>query len=129
LNSGGVPYLNDYLISHFDFDLYNVKFSELLNYLDIFDKFDKHLKNNKKDELTSGENLLSHFFKLPNVYLSFMDNSNEKEDTGSNEEHIYYMHTNTGKAKISTMDYLKYLTLLNPAYVVTPHEYVYITHI
>ena len=124
-----MPFLNEYLVSLFDFNLFNIKFSELLNYLDIFEKYNEHLNNKRKstdDRITKHSyRLLSKYFKLSNVYLSFTDytlaNSTE---IGSSSDHVFYLNSNTGKSKIMTNEFLKYLKFFNPEFCEVPYELV-----
>lgn len=114
--SGGVPFLNDHLLDLFEFSLFNIKTSDLLNYFDIFENF--HKENQKE------ERLLSKYFQLKNIYLGFMDTENITGEIGSNEDNVYYLMTNTGKSKIKTDQFLKILNISNPNYVEIPYEFV-----
>jgi len=124
-----VPFLNDYLVSLFDFNLYNIKFSELLNYLDIFEKYNEHLNNKRisTDDKISKHSyrLLSKYFKLPYIYLSFSDyNLANSAEIGSSSDNVFYLNSNTGKSKIMTNEFLKYLKFFNPEFCEVPYELV-----
>lgn len=109
----------------------------MLNYLDIFEQFDK--KINKNSETTSikvldnskitirnhnDSKVLSQYFKLDYTYLSFMDSNDASGDVGANDDHIYLLKTNTGKTKVKTSEFIKYLNLFNPEIAHLPFEYV-----
>jgi hypothetical protein len=111
-----VPQLNDYLSSLFQTNLFNVKFTDLLNYLDIFDKY------NEKFKPSNG--VIQEYFHLENSYLSFHDSGAVSSDLGCGEDNIYLLQTNTGKTKVTTQEYIKFLKILNPTFTVCPFEYV-----
>jgi hypothetical protein len=111
----------------------------MLNYLDIFEHYDK--KINKNSETTSTKvldsdsnkmtirhhndnKLLSQYFKLDYTYLSFMDSNDASGDVGANDDHTYMLKTNTGKTKVKTSEFIKYLNLFNPEVAHLPFEYV-----
>ncbi len=124
-----MPFLNDYLASLFEFNLYNIKFSELLNYLDIFEKYNEHLNNKPittEERITKqSHRLLSKYFKLSNVYLSFTDyNMSNSKEIGSNLDNVFYLNSNTGKSKITTTEFMKYLKFFNPEFCEVPYELV-----
>ncbi len=107
--------------------MFNIKFSELLNYLDLFEQYD--LKTNKKeDSITNNSHndnkLLSQFFKLDYTYLSFMDSNEVSGDIGLSDDNVYLLKTNTGKTKVTIQEYIKYLDIFNPEISHSPFEYV-----
>jgi hypothetical protein len=118
--SGGIPQLNDYLTSLFISNLFNVKFADLLNYLDIFEKFNEKVK--------PANGVIKEYFHIDNSYLSFHDSNCVTADLGSSEENLYLLQTNTGKTKITTQEYIKFLKILSPTLAVIPFEYVYLIH-
>jgi hypothetical protein len=74
----------------------------------------------------SNNKLLSEYFKIDYVYLSFMDSNDVSSDLGSNEIAVYYLNTNTGKVKVTSEEYLKFTNIFNADLNVVPHEYVII---
>jgi hypothetical protein len=105
-------------MSLFNYNFFTLKFSDILNYLDIFDQY--NLKQIKGEE----NRLLSKFFKLDYVYLSFMASSEATKDIGTNDDHVYLLNTNTGKTKVTTKEFIKHVVMLNPDYFDIPFEYV-----
>ena len=103
------------MISLFEFNFYNIKFSDLLHYTDIFEKF----KQNKSEI-----SIIEEFFHLSNGYISFHDYQNFKSDNGSSDDSTYYIQTKTGKSKVIVQDYIKLLNLVKPKYALIPYEYV-----
>lgn len=95
-----------------------MKLADIANYLDIFDKFIS--SNESKDSSLFSNHMLSQYFKLPNIYLSFIDDS----DMGASDDNVYFMKTNTGKVKITTQEYLKYLNFFGVNHAVMPYEFV-----
>jgi hypothetical protein len=87
--------------------------SDLVNYLDIFDKYHSKFPKEKK--------VLNNYLKIPNIILGFGDYNS---DYGSNDLETYFINSNTGKVKITLKEYIKYLFILNPQYAIIPFEYV-----
>jgi hypothetical protein len=105
-------------MSLFNYNFFTLKFSDLLNYLDIFEEY--YVKRRSGEE----NRLLSKYFKLDNVYLSFMSSNEATKDIGTNNEHVYLLNTNTGKTKVTTKEFIKYVDLLKPDFFDIPFEYV-----
>lgn len=100
-------------MSYLNIPIQNILFGELINYLDIFDEFSKVSKSGR---------LLSDYFKVENIYLGFTE---YLKDFGANNDHEYFVQSNTGRSKINSEEYLRYLKLFNPTYAVLPFEYLH----
>lgn len=93
---------------------------EIANYLDILLEY-----NNKCGESAKGRTL-SSYFNLRNTYLSFMDSKELTTENGVNDPTTYLLSSNTGKIKMTALEFLKYTAVLRPEWAVTPFEYVLI---
>lgn len=109
---GGIPYLNDAFVHYLNIKHANVLFGELINYLDIFYQYALH-SNSKR--------ILNDYFQLDSIYLGFTE---YLSDYGCGEENTFFVQTNTGKGKVTSQEYLKYITIFNPEYAVIPFEYI-----
>lgn len=70
---------------------------------------------------SNSKRLLHDYFKLDNIYLGF---SEYLSDYGCGEDNAFFLQTNTGKGKVTSQEYLKYIKLFNPDYAVIPFEYI-----
>ena len=114
INKGGAqPIILDKYDEYLNLPQKIVKMSDLVNYLDIFDKYHSKFPKEKR--------VLNSYLKLPNIILGFGDYN---PDYGSNDLETYFINSNTGKVKITLKEYIKYLFILNPQYTIVPFEYV-----
>ena len=114
INKGGAqPILLDTYDEYLNMPLKLVKMSELVNYLDIFERYHSQFPNEKK--------VLNTYLKIDQIILGFND---YLSDFGTNEAEIYFLNSNTGKVKLSLKEYLKMLFIMNPQYAILPFEYV-----
>ena len=114
INKGGAqPIILDKYDEYLNLPQKIVKMSDLVNYLDIFDKYHSKFPKEKK--------VLNNYLKIPNIILGFGD---YYSDYGSNDLETYFINSNTGKVKITLKEYIKYLFILNPQYAIIPFEYV-----
>ena len=114
INKGGAqPIILDKYDEYLNLPQKIVKMSDLVNYLDIFDKYHSKFPKEKR--------VLNSYLKLPNIILDFGDYN---PDYGSNDLETYFINSNTGKVKITLKEYIKYLFILNPQYALVPFEYV-----
>lgn len=108
---GGVPYLNDSLISKLNFEFFNFKFSEFVNNLDVFDS----MRNN----------ILRDFFHLgEQTFVSLFDPKDSSVDLGSNEDESIFIVSTNGKTKLDFLTYIKYVNKLNPKHAIIPYEHI-----
>ena len=110
---GAQPILLDKYDEYLNMPLKIVKMSDLVNYLDIFEKYHSHFPNEKK--------VLNSYLKIDQIVLGFND---YLSDFGTNETEVYFLNSNTGKVKITLKEYLKNLFIMNPQYAMLPYEYV-----
>ena len=110
---GAQPILLDKYDEYLNMPLKLVKMSDLVNYLDIFEKYHSQFPNEKK--------VLNSYLKIDNIILGFND---YLSDFGANELEIYFINSNTGKVKITLKEYIKNLFIMNPQYAILPFEYV-----
>ena len=114
INKGGAqPIILDKYDEYLNLPQKIVKMSDLVNYLDIFDKYHSKFPKEKR--------VLNSYLKLSNIILGFGDYN---PDYGSNDLETYFINSNTGKVKITLKEYIKYLFILNPQYTIVPFEYV-----
>ena len=114
INKGGAqPIILDKYDEYLNLPQKIVKMSDLVNYLDIFDKYHSKFPKEKR--------ILNSYLKLSNIILGFGDYN---PDYGSNDLETYFINSNTGKVKITLKEYIKYLFILNPQYTIVPFEYV-----
>jgi len=114
INKGGAqPIILDKYDEYLNLPQKIVKMSDLVNYLDIFDKYHSKFPKEKR--------VLNSYLKLSNIILGFGDYN---PDYGSNDLETYFINSNTGKVKITLKEYIKYLFIMNPQYAVVPFEYV-----
>ena len=110
---GAQPILLDKYDEYLNMPLKLVKMSDLVNYLDIFEKYHSQFPNEKK--------VLNSYLKIDNIILGFNE---YLSDFGANELEIYFINSNTGKVKITLKEYIKNLFIMNPQYVILPFEYI-----
>ena len=110
---GAQPILLDKYDEYLSMPLKIVKMSDLVNYLDIFEKYHSQFQNSKK--------VLNEYLKIDQIILGFND---YLSDFGMNEPENYLINSNTGKVKITLKEYLKFLFIMNPQYALLPFEYV-----
>ena len=110
---GAQPILLDKYDDYLNLPQKIVKMSDLVNYLDIFDKYHSQFPSEKK--------VLNKYLKLDNIILGFGDYS---PDFGTSEVETYLINSNTGKVKITLKEYIKYLFIMNPQYAIVPYEFV-----
>lgn len=110
---GAQPILLDKYDEYLNMPLKLVKMSDLVNYLDIFEKYHSQFPNEKK--------VLNSYLKIDNIILGFNE---YLSDFGANELEIYFINSNTGKVKITLKEYIKNLFIMNPQYAILPFEYV-----
>ena len=110
---GAQPILLDKYDEYLNLPQKIVKMSDLVNYLDIFEKYHSQFPNEKK--------VLNKYLKLNNTILGFGDYS---PDFGTSELETYFINSNTGKVKITLKEYIKYLFIMNPQYALVPYEFV-----
>ena len=114
INKGGAqPIILDKYDEYLNLPQKIVKMSDLVNYLDIFDKYHSKFPKEKR--------VLNSYLKLSNIILGFGDYN---PDYGSNDLETYFINSNTGKVKITLKEYIKYLFIMNPQYALVPFEYV-----
>ena len=114
INKGGAqPIILDKYDEYLNLPQKIVKMSDLVNYLDIFEKYHSKFPKEKR--------VLNSYLKLSNIILGFGDYN---PDYGSNDLETYFINSNTGKVKITLKEYIKYLFILNPQYALVPFEYV-----
>ena len=53
-----------------------------------------------------------------------MDSNDACGDIGASDDHIYLLKTNTGKSKVKTAEFIKYLNMFNPEIAHLPFEFV-----
>lgn len=110
---GAQPILLDKYDEYLNMPFKIVKLSDLVNYLDIFEKYHSQFPNEKK--------VLNSYLKIDKIILGFSDYIS---DFGTNDTELYYINSTTGKVKITLKEYLKNLSILNPQYAFAPFEYV-----
>ena len=110
---GAQPIILDKYDEYLNMPLKIIKMSDLVNYLDIFEKYHSQFPNSK--------NVLNEYLKIDQIILGFND---YLSDFGMNEPEIYLINSNTGKVKITLKEYIKILFIMNPQYVILPFEYV-----
>ena len=114
ISKGGTqPILMDKYDEYLNLPLKLIKMTDLVNYLDIFDRYHSQFPNEK--------NVLNSYLKIDQIILGFND---YLSDFGMNEPEIYLINSNTGKVKITLKEYIKYLFIMNPQYAFLPFEYV-----
>lgn len=111
--SGGVPYLNDTLISLLPYSFVNIKFSDFVTNLEVIEKFGE--KNN---------NMLTNFFGIENgkSYVSLYQESDFILDLGNSNNEKINVKANNGKSELSIDKYISALKILNPKLAIIPHE-------
>ena len=92
---GAQPILLDKYDDYLNLPQKIVKMSDLVNYLDIFDKYHSQFPSEKK--------VLNKYLKLDNIILGFGDYS---PDFGTSEVETYLINSNTGKVKITLKEYI-----------------------
>jgi hypothetical protein len=110
---GAQPILLDKYDEYLNMPLKIVKMSDLVSYLDIFEKYHSQFPNEKK--------VLNSYLKIDKIILGFSDYIS---DFGANDTEFYYINSNTGKVKITLKEYIKNLSIMNPQYAFAPFEYV-----
>ena len=110
---GAQPILLDKYFEYLNFPLKIVKMSDLVNYLDIFEKYHFQFPNEK--------NVLNSYLKMDQIILGFND---YLADFGNSENENYYINSSTGKVKITLAEYLKNFFIMNPQYTILPFEYI-----
>ena len=110
---GAQPILLDKYDEYLNMPLKLVKMSDIVNYLDIIEKYHSHYPDKK--------NILNSYLKLDKIILGFSD---YLSDFGSNDQDSYLINSTTGKVKITLSEYIKYLFIMNPQYNIVPFEYV-----
>ena len=117
---GGVPFLNDYLISLISYGLINFNFSEYLTNIEIFKKY---------KESTGKNEILKEYFNLEKVFVSLYTEEDTKLELGSNDSNSVTVISSNGKAKLDFLTYINNLNILGPELAVVPYEHVsYIKH-
>lgn len=112
---GGVPFLNDYLISKFSYGLLSFNFSEYLCNIDIFNKYHESKNSN---------NILKDFFNLEKVFISIYTEEDTKLELGSNDINSVTVISSNGKAKLEFLTYINNINILSPELAVVPYEHV-----
>jgi hypothetical protein len=110
---GAQPILLDTYDEYLNMPLKLVKMTDLVNYLDIFEKYHSTFPNQKK--------VLNTYLKIDEIILGFNE---YLSDFGTNELEKYFLNSNTGKVLITLKEYIKYLFIMNPQYAILPFEYV-----
>ena len=110
---GAQPILLDKYDEYLNLPNKIVLMSDLVNYLDIFEKYHSQFKSEKK--------VLNNYLKLDQIFLGFGDYS---PDFGTSDLETYFLNSTTGKVKITLKEYIKYLFIMNPQYVIVPYEFV-----
>ena len=110
---GAQPILLDKYDEYLNMPLKLVKMSDLVNYLDIFEKYHSQFPNDKK--------VLNSYLKIDQIILGFND---YLSDFGANEDEVYFLNSTTGKVKINLKEYFTNLFIMNPQYALLPYEYV-----
>ena len=110
---GAQPILLDKYDEYLNLPKKIVKMSDLVNYLDILEKYHSQFPNEK--------NVLNSYLKLDDIILGFGDYSS---DFGTSDLETYFINSNTGKVKITLKEYIKYLFIMNPQYLIVPFEYL-----
>ena len=110
---GAQPILLDKYDEYLNLPQKIVKMSDLVNYLDIFEKYHSQFPKEKK--------VLNNYLKLDNIILGFGDYSS---DFGTSDLETYFINSTTGKVKITLKEYIKYLFIMNPQYFIIPFEYL-----
>ena len=110
---GAQPILLDKYDEYLNLPQKIVKMSDLVNYLDIFEKYHSQIPKEKK--------VLNNYLKLDNIILGFGDYSS---DFGTSDLETYFINSTTGKVKITLKEYIKYLFIMNPQYFILPFEYL-----
>ncbi len=112
---GGVPFLNDYLISLISYGLINFNFSEYLTNIEIFKKY---------KESTGKNEILKEYFNLEKVFVSLYTEEDTKLELGSNDSNSVTVISSNGKAKLDFLTYINNLNILGPELAVVPYEHV-----
>lgn len=113
---GGIPYLNDSLISKLSYGFTQFNFGEFANTLDVFDKFHEHKKS---------KNIIKEFFRIDNPIVGLYNfNKENKEEYGSSDLKSIFITSTNGKYKLENSAYIKYLKILGANYAYAPHENV-----
>ena len=110
---GAQPILLDTYDEYLNMPLKLVKMTDLVNYLDIIEKYHSTFPNQKK--------VLNSYLKLDEIILGFND---YLSDFGTNDTENYFLNSNTGKVMITLKEYIKFLFITNPQYALLPFEYV-----
>ena len=110
---GAQPILLDKYDEYLNLPKKIVKMSDLVNYLDIFEKYHSKFPKEKK--------VLNNYLKIDQIILGFGDYS---PDFGISDLETYFINSTTGKVKITLKEYLKYLFIMNPQYAILPFEFV-----
>lgn len=114
---GGIPYLNDFLLSKIPYNSISISYGELLNNIDIFPKF-KQSKSSVK--------VLNDYFNLKEktTILNIFNNKEHSEDYGMSDETGFSLKTSNGKGSVSFEKYISDVNVLCPDYAVVPYEYI-----
>ena len=110
---GAQPILLDKYDEYLNLPNKIVKMTDLVNYLDIFEKY--------HSQFPSQKTVLNNYLKINNIILGFGDYSS---DFGTSDLETYFINSNTGKVKITLKEYVKYLFIMNPQYMIIPFEYL-----
>ena len=110
---GAQPILLDKYDEYLNLPQKIVKMSDLVNYLDVFEKYHSQFPKEKK--------VLNNYLQLDNIILGFGDYSS---DFGTSDLETYFINSNTGKVKITLKEYIKFLFIMNPQYFIVPFEYL-----
>lgn len=117
---GGVPFLNDYLVSKINYGLLNFNFSEYLCNVEIFKRF---------HEEKNSSNILKDLFNLDKVIVSLYSEEDIKIELGSNDQNSITVISSNGKTKLEFSTYINNLRLLSPDLAVVPYEHVSVQYI
>lgn len=111
--SGGVPYLNDTLISLLPYCYINFKFSDFITNLEVIEKYG----NNRN-------NMLSDFFGIEanKSYVSLYHQNDFILDLGNSSNEKINVKAINGKSELKIEQYIKSLKILSPKLAIIPHE-------
>lgn len=113
---GGIPYLNDHLLSKLNYQYVNLIFGEFADCLDIFDKY---------YELKKSNTIIKDYFNIDKQsILNLFDNENYSEEYGSSDINSINIKSSKGKVKLLCSDYIKYIQILKPTYSILPFEFI-----
>ena len=113
---GGIPYLNDHLLSKLNYQYVNLIFGEFADCLDIFEKY---------HETNKSSTIIKDYFNIDKLsILNLFDHSNYSEEYGSSDLNSFNIKSSKGKVKILCSKYLQYIQILKPNYSLLPFEYI-----